>query len=227
MKNIFDNTYIITGFYGSGKTEFAINLSTKFVKLNSSTTIADLDVINPYVRSRERQTFLENLGIRIVASSLNNHTGQDVPAISFGFTDAISRGEHVVIDLGGSQAGAKVLPSLSKYIKHANFFCVLNPFRQETDTVKKMIDFIKLINSTAPIKINGLVNNGHMLDFTEFEHIIYSQNLIREVSEELFIPIKYTQVSKKIYEQISSQIISENVLIFDKLSMRENWQCRL
>ena len=222
-----NNTYIITGFYGSGKTEFSINLALNYSNKshsNKSITLADLDVINPYVRSRERQTELANMGIRIVASSLNNHTSQDVPAISFGFTDDIVGDNHVIIDLGGSEAGTKVLPGFAQYIQQANFFCVLNPFRPETDTSKKMIDFIRLINATAPIKINGLVNNGHMLNFTEADHVLFSQKIVTQVSKELDIPIVYTQIHSKIYEQISDQIISQKVLVFDKLNMRESWQ---
>lgn len=217
------NTYILTGFYGSGKTEFALNLAMHFANQGTPTTLADLDVINPYIRSRERQASLEKLGIRVVASSLNNHTGQDIPALSFGFTAAITRGEHVIIDLGGSESGIKVLPAFSQFIQHAHFFCVVNPFRPETDSAQKIIEFIHLINGLAPLSINGLINNGHLLTLTEPNHVLTSQHLIKSVSDELGIPLVYTHLAQNHYPELRNQLVSQEILTFHKLQMHETF----
>ena len=224
MKNTPTNTYIITGYYGSGKTEFCLNLAKHFAGQAHRTTLADLDVINPYVRSREQQTQLQALGIHLVSSHLDNHTNQDMPALSFAFTNAMAQGEHVVLDLGGSNAGARVLPTVSEHIQGAHFWCVLNAFRPETDSVDKMLDFIHSINQTSPIPINGLVNNAHLLDHTQSEHVLYGQALVQQVSQTLGLPIAYTHGKHDILAPITDQLVSEKLLSFERLAMRQQWQ---
>ena len=50
---------IITGHYGTGKTELAVNLALALAAEGSSVMLADLDIVNPYFRSRERRPMLE------------------------------------------------------------------------------------------------------------------------------------------------------------------------
>lgn len=45
---------IITGHYGTGKTEFAVNLAMAMAAEGQPVMMADLDIVNPYFRSRER-----------------------------------------------------------------------------------------------------------------------------------------------------------------------------
>jgi Mrp family chromosome partitioning ATPase len=61
--------HIITGHYGSGKTEFAVNLALAFAREGRRPILADLDIVNPYFCSRERKTALEDRGVRVVLSS--------------------------------------------------------------------------------------------------------------------------------------------------------------
>ena len=72
---------IITGHYGSGKTEFAVNYAVKLANENKKVALADLDVVNPYFRSREKADVLEGLGIRVIGGSIKG-LGSDVPAVA-------------------------------------------------------------------------------------------------------------------------------------------------
>ena len=45
---------IITGHYGSGKTEYAVNLALQLAGTGRKTALADLDIVNPYFRSYEQ-----------------------------------------------------------------------------------------------------------------------------------------------------------------------------
>jgi hypothetical protein len=220
-------TYIITGFYGSGKTEFTVNLAKQIAGLTGTrTTIADLDVINPYFRSREKAKELSALGIEIMGDSLNNNTGQDLPAVSFGFLSRIKQGENVLIDLAGGTNGINLLASCYETITNHpyEFLCILNLYRPETASAKQMLDFVSTINNISKLKITGLVNNGHMLHYTEPEHILNSQSAILEVSKKLQIPLKYTQLKQSLHNEIKTQLLSEKILTFNKLTMRETWQ---
>ena len=50
---------LIVGHYGSGKTEFSVNHVINLKKQYDKVAILDMDIANPYFRSRERQEFLE------------------------------------------------------------------------------------------------------------------------------------------------------------------------
>ena len=223
-----NTTYILTGYYGSGKTEFCVNLAKHIAeKSRGEVTIADLDVVNPYFRSREKVAELADNGITVMGDSLDNNTGQDLPAVSYAFLSRVRDGGNVIIDLAGGENGIKLLPSCYDAISKADayeFLCVLNLFRKETYTPQKMIDFVRKINGMGKLSITGLVNNGHMLHDTTEEHVLESQKAVLEASGVLGIPFKYTLVKRDIYNKISGEIKSENVLVFDKLIMRESWQ---
>ena len=73
--------HVITGHYGSGKTEFALNFAFKKAEKQDNIAIADMDIVNPYFRSREKKAELEERGIKLISSSTGYSTA-DVPAIS-------------------------------------------------------------------------------------------------------------------------------------------------
>jgi Mrp family chromosome partitioning ATPase len=219
-------TYIVTGYFGSGKTEFSVNLALKLAA-QGAITIADLDVVNPYFRSREAARFLSERGIVLASDHLQGNTGQDLPAASFAFLSKIRAGKNVIIDLGGGHIGLRLLASCYDAILAAGryeFLCVLNLFRPETDSAAKMADYVASVNSAAKIPVTGLVNNGHMLHETSCEHVLKSQQAVLAAAKALDLPLRYTLLKSDIYSQISNEIQSDKVITFNKLLMRENWQ---
>ncbi|MCL2286219.1 MAG: ATP-binding protein [Firmicutes bacterium] len=216
-------TYIVTGYYGSGKTEFVVNLAMELA-VGAAVTIADLDVINPFFRSREREKELAPLGIEIMGSVFENHVAQDIPALSFAFLSRIRAGQDVIIDLAGGENGLKLLANCYDAIGAHEFLCVFNMYRPETDTPGKMIDFCRSINAISRLPVTGLVNNGNMLAYTDAEHVFESQKAVLKAGEELNLPLKYTLLQEDIYREIADEIVSEKVLTFAKPQMRKDWQ---
>ena len=221
--------YIVAGFYGSGKTEFCVNLAMDIARnTGEPVTIADLDVINPYFRSREKETQLAAHGIEIMGNALENNTGQDLPAVSFAFTSRIVRGDNVILDLAGGEAGVKLLASCYNAIQISKapveFLCVVNLFRPETNSAEKMAGFVRKINAMSKLSVTGLVNNGHMLHDTTARHVLASQQAALDAAALLGVPLRYTQLRQDIYEGIANEIKSDKVLVFEKLAMRETWQ---
>jgi len=217
-------TYIVTGCYGSGKTEFCVNFALETRKYSHDKVyIADLDIINPYFRSREKAAYLKDFDIEIVGNALNNNTGQDIPAVSYSFLSLVSKGQNVIIDLAGSDNGMNLLAGCYDRFTDYELLCVLNLYRPETDSKEKMIDFIDGIHSICKLPVTGIINNSHMLHETEAEHILASQEVVLSVSEELNLPFKYTQIKRSVYDKIKDKILSDS-LIFDKPQMRESWQ---
>ena len=219
-------TYIITGFTGSGKSEFSVNFA---IHLNKSaqggrTTIADLDVINPYFRSREKTEYLREMGIDVFGGSLGNNTGQDVPHMDYGFLSRISAGERVIVDLAGGTLGVNALANVYERLKDYEFLAVLNLYRPETGSAGKMQSFIDALHDVCRIRVTGFVNNSHMMRETTAEHVLEAQAEIIKVCKATGLPLRYTILDRKIYDQISGQIVSEETLAFDQLQLREAWQ---
>jgi len=219
-------TTIVTGHYGSGKTEFCVNLALDIAKRGEKVTIADLDVVNPYFRSREAAAKLASRGITLASDHFGGNSGQDLPAASFAFLSNVRAEENVIIDLAGGKVGTRLLAACYDAIKSVpyEFLCVLNLFRPETSTAAQMIDFINTINAEVALPITGLVNNGNLLHDSTADHILSSQKAVMTAANALGLPLRYTLIHAELYKGMENMIQSDEVLLFDKLQMRESWQ---
>ena len=218
---------IVTGYYGSGKTEFCVNLALterRSGQIRDKIYIADLDVVNPYFRSRERREYLQRYNIEIVGDALPEYPGRDIPAVSFGFLSLADRGARLILDLAGGEIGLNIPAGCYDRLYGHTLLCVFNLYRPQTDTPDKMIDFISAIHQTGKVRVTGLVNNSNMLRETTPRHILEGQDAILTVSAKLGIPLIYTQIKRSIYEQLSHPLLSEKVIVFDTLQMRKDWQ---
>ncbi len=214
---------IITGHYGSGKTEFSINYAVKLAKSGKKTALADLDVVNLYFRSREKKKNLEKLGIKVISSSIEA-SALDIPAISSEIYGPFQDSNiNYIVDVGGDHVGARVLSGYHKYLQNDEYdmFYVLNGNRPETQTVDKAIEYLKKIEENSRAKVTGIINNTHMLKSTTVSDVIKGQKLALEVSEKLCIPIKYTVVLEDIAKKLPKDIGGEIFPI--RLFMREDW----
>ena len=218
--------YIITGIYGSGKTEFCVNLAMQLAAAGGRVTIADMDVINPYFRSREREDFLAQYGIDVIGSGIANRNIQDLPSLDFSFIPRVRQGENVIIDLAGGENGLKLLARCYDALKAVDyeFLCVFNSFRPDSSSVEKMVGFAQDVNNFAQIKLTGLVNNGNLIRETSAKDVLDSQDAVLAAGLRLGLPLRWTMFSKKIYEQIADEVKSEQVMVFDEPLMREKWQ---
>jgi len=215
---------VIIGHYGSGKTEFAVNYALKLAEDEKKVALADLDVVNPYFRSREKQVLMESKGIKVISNSLNINLGVDLPAISAGILAPLQDNSYeVVLDVGGDAVGARVLARYQSYFKEGDYdmFFVLNANRPGTESVEGAIEHIKKIELTTKTKVTGLVNNTHLLRDTTLDEVLKGQRLALEVSEKLNIPIKYISALEKVAQLIPKDIEGEVFPI--KMYMREDW----
>lgn len=215
---------IVTGHYGSGKTEFSVNYAVKMKETHENVNIADLDIVNPYFRSREKKEFLEKIGIKVFDSSIRN-TAVDIPALPAQLMGVIlNTNENSVLDVGGDPVGARVLARYSDQIKNTEYdmFFVINGNRPETSTVEGALKYLRLIEATSRLKVTGLINNTHMLKATKVEDVESGHELTKKVSWETDIPIRYEAVIKKTAEKIKNEEILEKLFPIN-LYMREEW----
>ena len=182
---------IVTGHYGTGKTEFSVNLALALAREHPDVTLADLDIVNPYFRSRERKALLAESGVTLISSS-QACTDADVPSLPpqlLGLLDDPSR--RGVLDIGGDPVGARVLarfrPRMAKE-DHQLLF-VLNANRPEVRQRDDAIRYLRSIEAVTGLSCTGIVNNTHLCGETTAEDIRKGAVLAAAVSEETGIPL--------------------------------------
>ncbi|HBD63823.1 MAG TPA: ATP-binding protein [Clostridiales bacterium] len=215
---------IVIGHYGSGKTEFSVNYAVKMKEIFENVNIADLDIVNPYFRSREKRDFFEKIGIKVFDSSIKN-TAVDIPALPAQLMGVIlNPNEKSVLDVGGDPVGARVLARYSEQIKNVEYdmFFVINGNRPETNTAEGALKYLRMIEATSRLKVTGLINNTHMLKDTSAADVEFGHELTKKVSWETDIPIRYEAVIKETAEKIKNEEILEKLFPIN-LYMREEW----
>ena len=182
---------IITGHYGTGKTEFAVNLALHKAARGEHVSLADLDIVNPYFRSRERKDLLSENGITLVASS-QSCTDADVPALPPQL-HAILDDRRItgVLDVGGDVVGARVLARYRPRIIREDYqlLYVLNANRPEVRDARSAISYLRAIESVTGLICFGIVNNTHLCGETTPEEVRKGAALAAAVSEETGIPV--------------------------------------
>lgn len=214
---------IIVGHYGSGKTEFAVNYAVKLSEQGKRVALADLDVVNPYFRSREKADQLEKLGVKVIGSSLKGDS-VDVPSISAEVYGPLQdENIEAILDVGGDSVGARALGRYYNFFKEGKYdmFFVINAYRPETQTLENVEKYIRAIENASRAKVTGLINNTHMLKSTTKEDVLFGQKLVEEVSDALNIPIKYVSALEHVAKELPQNIRGEIFPI--KLFMREDW----
>lgn len=195
-KQIMKRITIIAGHYGSGKSEISVNLAIN----NKVDYIVDLDIINPYFRSRALQELFDEHQIKLVESTVKGMLNSDMPYVSGeGVVPFVNPNVTAVYDLGGTEYGAKVLIQFADRItniEEIDFLCAINIFRPETATADLILQTITLLEAQTQLKITGLINNSNLMDLTTAEHILAGEKVLLEVSKRLNIPIVYTIVEE-------------------------------
>ena len=189
---------ILTGHYGSGKSEIAVNLAIQ----EKCDMLVDLDIINPYFRSRSVRKLLESHGVELVESTLENAAGSDLPFINAkGSRPFIDGRTRAIYDLGGTQHGAKLLKQYGPYLHkelELDLLLVVNRYRPDTATVEQVLDLIDRLESASGVRITGLINNTNMLEETDMRMIVRGETLLKKVARARQLPIVYTCVEASV-----------------------------
>ena len=181
----------VTGHYGTGKTEFSVNLALALAAEGERVALADLDIVNPYFRSRERRELLEAAGVRLVATS-QALADADVPALPAELhallEDRTLRG---VLDVGGDPSGARVLARYRAKLRaeDCQLLYVVNARRPEVSTAERSVEYLRGIEAVTGLSCTGLVNNTHLCGETAPEDIRAGAALAGEVSRLTGIPV--------------------------------------
>jgi hypothetical protein len=196
---------IVTGHYGTGKTEFAVNLALAMANAGEQVMLADLDIVNPYFRSRERRALLESAGVQVISSS-QACSDADVPALPAELLAIFeNRAVRGILDIGGDPVGARVLARFQPQLIQEDYqlLYVLNANRPEVRTTEGAITYLRGIESTTGLLCTGIVNNTHLCGETTPEEIRKGAALADKVSEATGIPILCHVAETRFFDELS------------------------
>ena len=165
---------VVTGHYGSGKTEFCVSLAMRLAENGygpyGRLALVDLDIANPYFRSRERREMLEAAGVGVYGNAYDHEITAELPALGADIRAPLEAKDcRVIVDVGGNDSGAVVLNQFMKYLgpRDALFLCVINANRPETRDVDGAIEHLAAIEAKTGRRVDGVINNCHLLRQTD------------------------------------------------------------
>ena len=176
---------LFAGHYGSGKTNIAVNYAYKLAREGKRVCIADLDIVNPYFRTKDSAKELEALGISLVSPKYAN-TNVDLPALpAESYRLVQDKSTYGIMDIGGDDRGAYALGRYVDTIKTENDYrmaFVVNCYRPLTSTVEDTIEIMKEIESACGLQFTCIVNNSNLGDETTVDTVNASLNFIERLS---------------------------------------------
>lgn len=200
---------LLCGHYGSGKTNIAVNLAQQIKREYPTVTLADLDIVNPYFRSKDSAEELEAAGIRLICSNYAN-SNVDIPALPpdlYALTD--DRRMRAIIDVGGDDRGALVLGRLAPAILAENDYemlMVINCYRPLTRDAASTVEVMREIEAAGGIRFTALINNSNLGVETTAEDVLASMRYAEEVSAISGLPVVMTAADEKLQEELKGKI---------------------
>lgn len=200
---------IVYGHYGSGKTNFALNLAMNLHKQGEKVTIVDLDIVNPYFRTADYTELLKKEGIKIISPAFAGTT-VDAPALTPEIFSVFDNPDgYAVIDVGGDDVGAAALGRFASRILSQDEYealYVINSYRPMVDTPEKAFDILKEIEYAGHVFATGIVNNSHLSYQTKAQDIRLSLDYAQKTAALCDLPLIYTTAPREVCGDLQGKI---------------------
>ncbi len=195
---------ILAGHYGSGKTNIAVNLALYMKRKGIDTVIADLDIVNPYFRTKDSLEILNREGIKLISSEYAN-SNVDIPAIPQEMYSVVDdKTRHYIVDLGGDDRGAYALGRYADKINEEDDFemlFVFNKYRPLTPDAESALEVMREIEEASKVKFTAIINNSNIAELTDVNTILNSVEECEKLSLISGLPVKFTAAEKSVYEK--------------------------
>ena len=200
---------ILCGHYGSGKTNIAVNMAYDLRSQRDNIAVADLDIVNPYFRTKDSQKDFEERGIRLICSDFasSNVDLPSMPADLYSITD--DKALSVILDIGGDDRGAYALGRLRDAILAEgdyDMYMVVNKFRPLTPDAPSTLEVMGEIEAACGIPFTGIINNSNIARETTAADVLDSVAYADEVSALCGLPVVCTTVEEGLYDELKDTI---------------------
>ncbi len=216
---------VFAGHYGSGKTNIAINyaLMLREAYPGKPVSVADLDIVNPYFRSKDSAQMMESQGVHLISSEFAN-SNVDLPALPAETYSILDNKEMLaVIDVGGDDRGALALgrytPAILREGNYEMLF-VINRYRPLTETAADTLEIMREIEVAAGMRFTGIVNNSNLGAETTGRDVLESISYGEEIANISGLPIRMTTVKASLMSELEGKI--ENLVPL-RLYVQQSW----
>ncbi len=200
---------LFAGHYGSGKTNIAVNYAFKLRQQGLEVAVADLDIVNPYFRTKDSEKELKEAGIRLICSEFAS-SNVDLPSLPQDIYSVIDdRSEFAVMDIGGDDRGAYALGRYSESIVRENdyeMYLVINMYRPLTRDAYSTLEVMNEIEKAASMKFTAIINNSNLGEETTAQDVLDSLKYADEVSKLTGLPVAMTTVKKTLYKELYGEV---------------------
>ncbi|MGG3467229.1 hypothetical protein ABES02_06875 [Neobacillus pocheonensis] len=215
----------MSGHFGSGKTEIAINLALVERQKYEKTAINDLDIINPYYRSRDVASIFEQHDVELIAPK-NRLATADLPIVSGEIYRVLHDNRYrLIVDSGGDKDGATALGQYYHEWKdlHPELLFVLNGNRPYVSTLDGVLYTIEQIEKASRLKLNGIINNSNLGSETTITDIKKGMELSSQAAERLEIPLLYTTISSHLRRE-ANEFSQNHKVVWIERYMKLPWE---
>ena len=200
---------LFAGHYGSGKTNIAVNFAIHLKEKGFPVSIADLDIVNPYFRTKDSSEELKALGIDIISSEFAN-TNVDLPALPREvYVLTSDKSVYAVMDIGGDDRGATALGRYTPDILAENNYemiYVANYYRPLTRTAEDALEVMREIEAASKIPFTSIVNNSNVGNLTSPEDVMNSIPFIEKLSQLSGLPVYMTTAVAPVCEALRGKV---------------------
>ena len=202
---------LFAGHYGSGKTNIAVNYALKLAGEGKGVCIADLDIVNPYFRTKDSAKVLENAGVYLISPQFAN-TNVDLPALpAEAYRLVTDKSTYGIMDIGGDDRGAYALgryvPSIVEENNYRMIF-VANCYRPLTRTPEEAMEVMGEIEAACGLKFTDIINNSNLGTETTPQTVLDSMEYMEKLSALSGLPIFATTAEKTVAEALTGKIES-------------------
>ena len=198
---------LFAGHYGSGKTNIAVNYALYLARTGKRVTIADLDIVNPYFRTKDSERELSEAGIRLISPRYAN-SNVDLPALpAESYSLVQDKTVYGVMDIGGDDRGAYALGRYVDAIKAEGDYrmaFVVNCYRPLTSAPGEALEIMHEIETACGLGFTCIINNSNLGEETTPETVLASADFVRELSELTGLPVWMTSVEESVAKELSS-----------------------
>ncbi len=207
---------LFAGHYGSGKTNIAVNWAKLLKDSGCKVSVADLDIVNYYFRTKDSARDFEEWGIRLISSPFAN-SNLDAPALPQELYSIVDdKSYHTVVDVGGDDRGAVALGRYAPGIIEENDYemlLVVNRYRPLTMDAQSTAEIKDEIERACGIRFSAVVNNSNLGAQTTAQTVLDSVEYAHQVARECGLPIKMTTVERTLCGELAGQV--ENLFPLD------------